>query len=482
LHQRPPIACSYIKYKLPIGLGVREIVETDLAIVGGTVVTGSSVTRADVLVREGRIAGVLPEGAETDAERIVDAGGLLVMPGMVDTHVHLMDPGSTEREDFPTGTAAAAARGVTTLVEHTHAHPVRNRKELLDKVAYLRGRSNVCFGLAAHVWPDRIAEMEDSWRAGVTFFKIFTCATHGVPGIEGNDLRRVFRLVAGFGGTCLVHAEDETLTAGAERALRAAGRTDPGVITEWRSAAAELEAVRGVTDLAVETAVRLTIAHVSSPPVAETIAAARRRGADVAAEGCPQYLLLEENGLAAHGALRKFTPPARNRSTDDADAMWRLLADGVLTHVATDHAPSTIAQKLAGDIWEAPFGLPGLDTTTRLLLDAVAVGRLSWSDVVRCYAEEPAKRYGLWPAKGRLAEGADADLILVDPAAIVEIRDEDVISKAGWTPFAGRTTRGDVVRVFLGGEEIARGGVPRDERTGWFLPGPGLADPKGEPE
>ena len=452
--------------------------KADLAVVGGTVVTGSHVTRADVLVREGRIAAVLAGGAETGADRIVDAGGLLVLPGMVDTHVHLMDPGPTEREDFPTGTAAAAARGVTTLVEHTHAHPVRNREELLDKVMYLRGRSNVSFGLAAHVWPDRIAAMEDAWRAGVTFFKVFTCTTHGVPGIEGDDLRQVFRLVSGFGGTCLVHAEDETRTADAERALRAAGRTDPGVITEWRSREAELEAVRAVTDLAVETGARLTIAHVSSPPVAEAIEAARRRGADVAAEACPQYLLLEEDGVVAHGALRKFTPPARNRSTEDADAMWRLLADGVLTHVATDHAPSTMAQKLAGDIWEAPFGLPGLDTTTRLLLDAAAVGRLSWSDLVRRYAEAPAKRYGLWPAKGRLGEGADADLVLVDPAAIVEIRDEDVISKAGWTPFAGRTTRGDVVRVFLGGQEIARGGMPRDERTGRFLPGPGLADPR----
>jgi len=454
------------------------MVEADLAIVGGTVVTGSHLTRADVLVREGRIAAVLAGDAETGADRIVDAGGLLVLPGMVDTHVHLMDPGPTEREDFPTGTSAAAARGVTTLVEHTHAHPVRNRDDLLDKVAYLRGRSNVSFGLAAHVWPDRIAAMEDAWAAGVTFFKVFTCTTHGVPGIEGDDLRRVFRLIAGFGGTCLVHAEDETLTADAERVLRATGRSDPGVITEWRSREAELEAVRAVTDLAVETGVRLTVAHVSSPPVAELIVAARRRGADVAAEACPQYMLLEEDGVVAHGALRKFTPPARNRSTEDADAMWRLLAGGVLTHVATDHAPSTMAQKLAGDIWEAPFGLPGLDTTTRLLLDAVSVGRLSWSDLVRSYAEAPARRYGLWPAKGRLGEGADADLVLVDPAATVEIRDEDVISKAGWTPFAGRTTRGDVVRVFLGGEEIARGGVPRDERTGRFLPGPGLSDPR----
>jgi dihydroorotase (multifunctional complex type) len=455
-------------------------VEVDLAIVGGTVVTSTRATRADVLVKDGRIAALVPGGADSDAAERIDAEGLLVLPGMVDTHVHLMDPGPTEREDFPTGTAAAAARGVTTIVEHTHAHPVRSPGELLDKVAYLRGRSNVSFGLAAHVWPDRIDALEDTWRAGATFFKVFTCTTHGVPATEGDDLRRTFERVAGFGGTCLVHAEDETRTADAEASLRTEGRTDPSVLFEWRSREAELEAVLAVTELAVDTGARLTIAHVSCPPVAEAIVTARRRGADLAAEACPQHLLLQEDEVLEHGALRKFTPPARSRSAEDSDAMWRLLADGVLTHVATDHAPSTMAQKLEGDIWHAPFGLPGLDTTTRLLLGAVADGRLSWSDVTRRYSEEPARRYGLWPAKGRLAEGADADLMLVDPAATVRIRDEDVISKAGWTPFAGRSTRGDVVRVLLGGREIARDGVPRDERTGRFLPGPGVSEAKAD--
>jgi dihydroorotase (multifunctional complex type) len=447
-------------------------VRADLAIVGGTVVTGAATTRADVLVRDGRIAAVVEPGLSAAAVT-VDADGLLVLPGFVDTHVHLMDPGPTEREDFPTGTAAAAARGVTTIVEHTHAHPVRDPGELLDKVAYLRGRSNVSFGLAAHVWPDRIERLEGLWRAGASFFKVFTCATHGVPAVEGDDLRRTLEIVAAFGGVALVHAEDERRTADAEAALRAAGRTDPGVIPEWRSRDAELRAVETVAGLAVRTGARLTIAHVSSPAVVAAIAAARRQGADLAAEACPQYLLLDEDEVLEHGALRKFTPPARNRGPADRDAMWRLLAEGSLTHVATDHAPSTKSQKLAGDIWEAPFGLPGLDTTSRLLLDAAATGRLTWSDVVRRYAEEPARRYGLWPAKGRLDEGADADLVLVDPGATVRLRNEDVLSKAGWTPFHGLDTRGDVVRVFLAGREVARDGVPRDERTGRFTPGPG---------
>jgi allantoinase len=450
-------------------------VRADLAIVGGTVVSGAEARRADLVIDDGRVADVSVPGGDVEAATVIDAGGLLVMPGMVDTHVHLMDPGPTEREDFPTGTAAAAARGVTTIIEHTHAQPVRDPVELADKRAALRGRSNVSFGLAAHVWPDRIETLRDTWRAGVSFFKVFTCATHGVPAVEGDDLRRTVRAVAEFEGTCLVHAEDETRTADAERALRDQGRVDPGILSEWRSRDAELVAVNALAELAVETGARLTIAHVSCPEVAEVIVGARDRGADLAAEACPQYLLLTEDEVEEQGPLRKFTPPARNRSRVEMDAMWELLRDGTLTHVATDHAPSTLSQKRAGNFWEAPFGLPGLDTTMRLLLDAAATGRLTWSDVVGRYAEEPAKRYGLWPTKGSLHVGADADVALVDPIATVRIRNEDVISKAGWTPYAGRTTTGDVVRVFLAGEEIAADGDPRDQRTGTFIPGPGSA-------
>ena len=447
-----------------------------LSILGGTVVTSEGVLRADVHVSDGLIAAV---GSQELAPVTVDAGGLYVLPGMVDTHVHLMDPGSTEREDFPSGTAAAAAGGVTTIVEHTHAHPVRTAAELLEKARYLQGRSRVDFGLGAHVWPDRVDRLEEVWRAGATLFKAFTCTTHGVPALDEAHLRKAFLAMSSFGGACLVHCEDETLTSTAERELRASGRTDGWILPEWRSRDAERAAVSIVVDMAVETGVRATVAHASTPDVARLVAQAGERGADVYAEACPQYLLLREDEVGEHGALRKFTPPARTRSLEDEEAMWQLLASGVFTHVSTDHAPSTRAQKLAGDIWDAPFGLPGLDTTSRLLLDAVARGRLRWQDIARRYSEEPARIYGLWPRKGGLHVGADADLVLVDPSAQTVLGDHDVLSKAGWTPFAGREIRGDVVAVFLRGLEIARDGVPAERFVGQFLPGPGARDGRG---
>jgi dihydroorotase-like cyclic amidohydrolase len=143
--------------------------------------------------------------------------------------------------------------------------------------------------------------------------------------------------------------------------------------------------------------------------------------------------------------------------------------------MSTDHAPSTLEQKRAGDIWNVHFGLPGLDSTMSLLLDAAARGHLAYEDVARVYSENPAKQYGLWPRKGRVAQGADADLVLVDPAAERTLRNEDVLSKAGWTPFDGRRVRGRVVRTYLRGVPVAEEGKPMGAREGAFVPGAGAA-------
>ncbi|HEV7955937.1 MAG TPA: amidohydrolase family protein, partial [Marisediminicola sp.] len=181
----------------------------DLAIDGGTLISGSSRTRANLYVLDGRVAAISTE--RLDAVDRVDAGGLLVMPGMIDTHVHLMDPGDNSREDFPSGTAAAARAGVTTIIEHTHSDPVREVADLENKVSYLRDRSRVDFGLAAHAWPDRIDQVEPLWRAGVSFFKAFTCTTHGIPGFNTARLRALFAELGRVGAPALVHGEDEMI-------------------------------------------------------------------------------------------------------------------------------------------------------------------------------------------------------------------------------------------------------------------------------
>lgn len=438
--------------------------------VGGSVVTTDGVVEAHVVVDAGRVVALTNDPPQGEH---VDVDGLLLLPGMVDTHVHLMDPGPTEREDFPTGTSAAAASGATTIVEHTHGHPVTDVGTLDEKIAHLEGRSNVDFGLAAHVWPDKIPDLASLWSSGVTFFKIFTCTTHGVPALDAARLLAAFEAIASFDGRTLVHCEDESLTETAEQILRSQGRSDPGILTKWRSREAELVAVASAAVLAEATGVKATMAHVSSGDVIDVIESARSRGADIAAEACPQYFALDEDEVLEHGALRKFTPPARVRSEADRERMWAAVRSGAFSHFSTDHAPSTRAQKSDGDFWAAPFGLPGIDTTFPFLIDAALTGRIGLSDVAHLASAAPAERYGLAPAKGAIRPGSDADIVLVDPHGSWQVSDKDVLSKAGWSPFAGRTFAGRIVATYLRGEEIARDGVPRDGRTGSFIPGPG---------
>ena len=443
----------------------------DLAVEGGEVVTPAGRARRNVYVADGRIVAVATE--RRPARETVDASGLLVVPGMVDAHVHFMDPADTSREDFPTGTAAACRAGVTTVVEHTHAGPVVTAADLAEKRDYLRDRARVDFALGAHAWRDRLDEVAGVWRAGAAFVKAFTCTTHGVPGLDAAHLRALFDRAAACGAVCLVHSEDESLTEVAERELRAAGRADPGVVPEWRNRAAELTALAVVSVLARLAGAEVVAAHVSHPRALEEARGLR-------AETCPQYLTLLESEVLERGAFRKFTPPARAGTDAELDEMWQALAAGRIDYVSSDHAPATAEQKRAGSIWDVHFGLPGIDTTLSVLLDGARRGRIPYERVVEAYAETPARLYGLWPRKGRISPGADGDLVLVDPAAGWQVADGDVVSKAGWSPFAGRTLVGRAVRTYLRGRLAAEDGqVVAEPGSGRFLPGAGAATPAG---
>ncbi|MDE0236859.1 MAG: dihydroorotase family protein [bacterium] len=440
----------------------------NLVVRGGTVVSPAGRTRADVYVQDGLVAAVMASDSPESADVVIDADGRFVLPGMVDTHVHLMEPGDSTREDFPTGTRAAARQGVTTIVEHTHGWPLTDAGRLEEKRNHLRERSFVDYAFAAHVFPEHASEIRSLWEAGVTFFKIFTCATHGIPAVTPEILLDVFGELASLGAACLVHCEDDVMTAANERRLKAEGRLDPGVIPEWRSREAELVAVGSAALLAKATGVRATVAHASSADVVELIRRERAAGSPIVAETCPQYLYLHESEIHDHGPFRKFTPPARIRSDEDQDRMWAAFNDGSISHLSTDHAPSTAAQKREGTIWECHFGLPGLDTTVPLMVDAALRGRTSLERLVEAYAQRPAEQYRL-RGKGRVEVGYDADLVIVDPQVTWRITHEGVVSRAGWTPYAGREVHGQVQTVLLRGQAIEDGAPPR----GRYIPGPG---------
>jgi dihydroorotase (multifunctional complex type) len=448
----------------------------DLTIRGTTVITPRGRFAADIHVRGERIAAL--GRFDGPAGRIIDAGGLLALPGVLDGHVHFMDPGETEREDFITGSTAAAVGGTTTVIEHTHAAPVLDAQGLRRKVAHLSRRSVIDFGLAAHVWPDHLSQLAELWGAGPAYLKAFTCETHGVPALLAGDLLRCLRDAAGFAGLLLIHCEDDAITRERERVLRAAGRFDSGIIPEWRTREAEQVAAAQAALLARLTGARVVIAHTSHPEAVELVQRERVRGGDVWIESCPQYFFLQEAEVLRHGAFRKFTPPARLAGPEAAERMWRLLAEGQITHISTDHAPATRAQKEAGDIWQVPFGLPGVETTLTLMLHAAHRGWVTLERVVDVLCEQPARLYGYFPRKGALLPGADADITLIDPTRSRVIRDDQVISKAGWSPYAGMEVVGGPVMTFCRGRLVARDGAAQGE-PGWgrWMPGAGATRP-----
>jgi dihydroorotase (multifunctional complex type) len=439
----------------------------DLEIVGGTIVSSAGRYVGSIQVRGGRVVGLSPEPTGS-AIRVVDAMGLLVLPGMVDEHVHFMETADPSREDWDHGSAAAATGGVTTVVEHTHAAPVLTAADLREKVTFVTGRSRVDFGLAAHVFPETIGNLGELSAAGIAFVKAFTCTTHGVPGLDPAHVLRLFREAARCDVRVLVHCEDESITAADEQRLRDACREDAAVIPQWRSTEAELSAVAVVAVLARLTGARVTIAHASQPHVVELAQAQRALGAALTIETCPQYLVLDEEEVASVGALRKFTPPARPHPA--GEQLWSSLRDGSIDLIAADHAPSTRVQKLTGSIWDCPFGLPGVETVMPIMLSACLDGRLTLEDLVRLYSETPARLLGVYPRKGAILPGSDADLVLIDPTSTRVLRDADVRSKAGWTPFAGMEVAAPPVQTYSRGRLVAEGGAPIGDRgDGAFL-------------
>ncbi len=444
----------------------------DLVVRDGDVVSPAGRERCDLLIDDGKVVGRTASGT-AEGREIVQASGLVVLPGGVDPHVHMMDPGLTEREDFPTGTAAAAVGGVTSIVEHHRSLPfVLDAATLTEKAAYLSGRSRIDFALFGGGHPDNIGELLPMWRAGAACFKVFTCNLHGVPAVPAGRMLTLFREVASFGGLCLIHAEDEYMTAENEERLRASGRTDFRVIHEWRSKEAEQVAVNTVALLARMSDCRVIVAHASHPEVCDLVGRERALGARLMVESCPQYFHLTEDEIEEWGPFHKFTPPARTEA--DRDAMWGRLEAGDIDMICADHAPSTREQKKAGGVWESPFGVPGVETNLELMLTGVAEAKLSLERLVAARSEVPAKAYGLSPRKGHLGVGADADFVLVDLEATRTLRDEDVVAKVGWTPFGGREVRGRAIRTFVRGRMAAEEGrAVVDPGWGRFLPGPG---------
>jgi len=434
--------------------------KADLAIRGAVVVSDGAYAR-DILIRDGRISALVEAGAST-AKHEIDARGLLALPGVVDAHVHFNEPGRTDWEGWASGSRAAAAGGTTTVLDM----PLNSVPPVLDgasfdlKRAAAERASVVDFALwggLVDVDPGALRELSERGAVGV---KAFLCDS-GVPefpAISDEDLVPALRAAADAGLVVALHCEDEALVREATARVRGTGRSDVGAWPSSRPPLVEVRAVARACAAAREARARIHIVHVSAVEALGAVGAARDMGTDVTAETCPHYLTFDEDDLAGQGAALKCAPPirdARNR-----DGLWRALLEGRIDFVASDHSPCSPELKDAADLFAAWGGVAGAQS----LLPAVfggAMARASGAIDVRKVAgfavwrlsTRPAKRFGLWPRKGAIAPGSDADVVLFDPDREWALDRERSYTR-GVDPYVGRSFRGKVVRTLVAGRTV----------------------------
>jgi dihydropyrimidinase len=449
----------------------------DLLVRGGTVVTASDAFVADVAVRDGRIVAI---GAGLGpARRTIEASGRLVLPGGVDTHCHVEQRSSTglmTADDFYTATVSAACGGTTTIVPFAAQH---RGQSLAAVVADYRRRAaeRAVVDYAFHLivsdpTPQVLDEELPALVAeGHASLKIYM--TYEALKLGDRQILDVLAAARRAGALVMVHAEHSDIVAWRTERLLAEGRTAPRFHAEARPAVAEAEATHRAIALAAVAGAALFVVHVTCREAIETIARARERGGEVYAETCPQYLLLAAADLdrpGFEGAKFLCSPPLRGR--DDQEALWRALRDGTLDVVASDHAPYRFddpAGKRAHGA-EAPFskvpsGVPGLEVRLPLLFsEGVRAGRLDIHRFVALTSTTPARLFGLYPQKGTIAPGSDADLAIWDPDIEVRIESERLHDAMDYTPYEGTAVRGWPVVTLSRGEIVCERGEVRAER------------------
>lgn len=434
-------------------------------IINGLVVTESGTLAADLLIDAGKISGILTPGAYNGTvDKVIDASGLLVLPGAIDVHTHFTGSHDFPQQELRAGTRGAAAHGVTTIVEMPHSlPPATSLASFTAKRQWLADNCSVDYAMWAGLDGRNVHELAALDQAGALAFKAFLCSgapngdatdEKGLPRLDDDGLLRAMRELATFDGLIGVHAENHDILIGAGSELRRAGRKDIRAHALAGPEIAEIEAVGRVLALAAETGARCHIVHVSSARAAETIIAAKDR-VRASFETCPHYLILDEEDLVRIGPNARCGPPIRPRPV--VDALWQVLLRGDIDMIASDHCPYTPEQKLAGElsIWDAGMGLTGVETLSPMFFSAAHIDRgLPLTEFARMTASGPAKAFRLWGKKGAIAPGFDADLVFYDASQSWTVSGENFQGLGKWSAFEGMRCQGKVVRTLIRGVTV----------------------------
>jgi dihydroorotase len=435
----------------------------DRVISGGRVVTADGIRPADVLVTDGKITGLVsPRTAPSDAGEVIDATGRFVLPGSIDVHVHLREPGYTHKEDITTATASAAAGGVTTVFGMPNVNPPTVTRQILDETLSIYDAKSIVdynHNPAATI-PEEIAPMAE---AGIAAYKVYMVVDTGrsyphPSGTGMHDHGRILQMmetIAPTGLPFMIHPHDQAIMDYIEQSYWAKGDRSPQAYAKTLAAHDGViwdTAIATILRLAEATGCRLHIVHAQTPRTLEMVRQAKDRGVHVTAEVNHWTLFLsrwEDIERLGSYALSYYVPDAARATC------WEGLNDGSFDIIASDHAPHTREEKEIGwtDAWAAHTGTPGIQYQLPLLLDAANRGLTTIERAVAMACTKPAEIFGLGN-KGRLAPGCDADIVVADLAATWEITDDGVLSRCGWTPYAGRKCTAQIVRTMVRGVDV----------------------------
>jgi allantoinase len=441
---------------------------TTLLVSGGFLVDELSVRTMDLLIQDGQVQSILPPGHTASADSVLDASGLHVLPGVVDAHVHFNEPGRTDWEGFLSGSTAAAAGGVTTVCDMPlNCHPpTLDARALALKRGPVAEHALIDYAFWGGLVPESLAHAAELQREGVIGVKAFLCDSglSEYRHLDDFNLLDAMQTCGALGLLLALHAEDASETQRLGTLARTAGQNAPLDWARSRPPSTEVEAVKRALEFAQETAsnVRLHFVHISTGSAARIIGEARAAGQNVSVETCPHYLALDESDLERIGNAAKCAPPLRAQS--EVENLWHAVLDGTIDWIASDHSPCPPSMKDTDDVWSAWGGIAGVQTLLPVLLTEGFFGRgLSLPRLVSLTAGNPSRRLGLYPRKGALEIGSDADLVLVDLERDWTLGAADLYTRWPVNPFVGRAFRGQVVLTMVRGTTVWRDGAARVE-------------------
>ena len=443
----------------------------------GTVVSGRGTRRADVLVENEKILQV-GRNLSDPLARAIDVTGKLLMPGFIDAHTHFdLDVcNTTTADDFDSGTKSAILGGTTTIVDFACPNKGESLHHGLD--LWHRKADGKCwcdygFHMTIDDWNAEIEkEIDDMYAAGISSFKMYM--TYPAMMIGDEAMYKALKKLKEKGGICGVHCENSGVINALIEEKKAAGEMGVSSHPETRPDFLEAEAVSRLLRIAQAVDIPVVIVHLTNAATLAEVTAARRRGQKVYVETCPQYLVLDDsvyyNEDFSRAARYVCAPPLRK--PEDCRALWAGLRKGDIQTISTDHCAFTLAQKDAGrgDFTKIPGGLPGVEARGELVYSfGVTSRKISLATMCKVLSENPAKLYGMFPRKGVIAPGADADIVVYDPQADHILRAEDMVSRAGYTPYEGFVTHGSVSQVWLRGKLMVENGHVIGEQEGQYI-------------